>query len=80
MATRMQHPDHGFTYAYDDTEIARLGTYGWTVEGAASALKEALAESMRLDPPPTSLPAAAADYVRELNGAHPKRKYTRKAG
>jgi hypothetical protein len=32
MATRMQHPEHGWTHAYDEGEVARLEKLGWSVE------------------------------------------------
>jgi hypothetical protein len=32
MATRMIHPKHGATHAYDVTEIQRLQADGWSVE------------------------------------------------
>lgn len=64
MTTRMMHPLHGWTHAYSDEEIKRLQELGWSVEQVAplvvadksgdeeAALKEALVESMRMDPPP----------------------------
>jgi hypothetical protein len=30
-ATRMTHPQHGATHAYDSGEIARLKGFGWSV-------------------------------------------------
>ena len=32
MTTRMIHPQHGATHAYDNSEIARLKNLGWSVE------------------------------------------------
>lgn len=32
MPTRMAHPLHGFTHAYDNNEIAYLKARGWSVE------------------------------------------------
>jgi hypothetical protein len=64
MTTRMMHPDNGWTHAYGQGEIESLKALGWVVE-SERVVKEALAESMRLDPPPVDPPA--------------KRKYTRKA-
>jgi hypothetical protein len=37
-ATRMIHPDHGATHAYDEGEIAKLKAVGWSVEGEAVAI------------------------------------------
>lgn len=36
-ATRMTHPQHGATHAYDSGEIAKLKGFGWSVEGEAPA-------------------------------------------
>ena len=32
MPTRMTHPQHGATHAYDTGEIKRLEALGWSVE------------------------------------------------
>lgn len=32
MTTRMIHPEHGATHAYDNSEIERLKGFGWAVE------------------------------------------------
>lgn len=32
MPTRMTHPQHGATYAYDVGEVRRLENLGWSVE------------------------------------------------
>lgn len=32
MATRMAHPNHGFTHAYNNNDIAYLEKLGWSVE------------------------------------------------
>lgn len=32
MTTRMVHPLHGATHAYDNSEIERLKGFGWAVE------------------------------------------------
>jgi len=34
MTTRMIHPQHGATHAYDGGEIERLTRLGWTAESA----------------------------------------------
>jgi hypothetical protein len=36
MPTRMTHPLHGATHAYDTGEITRLEGYGWSVEKPAA--------------------------------------------
>jgi hypothetical protein len=35
MTTRMTHPQHGATHAYDKSEIERLEKLGWSVEKPA---------------------------------------------
>lgn len=37
MATRMVHPLHGATHAYDTGEVDRLKGLGWSVEGEKPA-------------------------------------------
>lgn len=32
MITRMTHPEHGFTDAYDTAEVQRLQVHGWYVQ------------------------------------------------
>ncbi len=32
MTTRMKHPEHGWTHAYDQSEIDRLKAHGWEPE------------------------------------------------
>lgn len=59
MTTRMVHPLHGAMHAYGKGEIERLQAMGWEVE-AEKACKAALAESMRLDPPPKRKPGRPA--------------------
>lgn len=38
MTTRMAHPEHGFTHAYDASEIKRLESFGWKVEAPEADL------------------------------------------
>lgn len=59
MTTRMMHPEHGWMHAYGDGEVESLKAQGWEVE-AEKVVKEALAESMRLDPPPKRKPGRPA--------------------
>jgi hypothetical protein len=47
---------HGAMHAYSTSEVAQLQSLGWSVERPTEeVLKEALAESMRLDPPLSDL-------------------------
>lgn len=39
MPTRMTHPQHGATHAYDKGEIERLEKLGWSVEKPAEPEK-----------------------------------------
>lgn len=32
MTTRMMHPEHGWTHAYDASEVESLKAQGWIVE------------------------------------------------
>lgn len=41
MTTRMQHPQHGFTHAYNQSEISYLETRGWTPEVKAAPVAPA---------------------------------------
>jgi hypothetical protein len=59
MAVRMMHTEHGWTHAYGDNEVESLKANGWEVE-SEKVVKEALAESMRLDPPPKRKPGRPA--------------------
>jgi hypothetical protein len=59
MTTRMMHPVNGWTHAYGEGEIESLKALGWVVE-SERVVKEALAESMRLDPPPKRKPGRPA--------------------
>ena len=67
----MTNPDHGTTAAYDTGERDRLVTLGWSLLNygdspnlppkvkptpAEAECKAALAESIRLDPPPVEAP------------------------
>lgn len=47
MTTRMVHPLHGATHAYDNGEIERLKGFGWAVEGVTvpAAVLEALTDA-----------------------------------
>ena len=38
MATRMMHPVHGFTHAYNNNDIAYLEKLGWSVEPNAETV------------------------------------------
>lgn len=40
MTTRMVHPLHGATHAYDVNEIERLKGWGWSVEVPAAPVAE----------------------------------------
>lgn len=42
MTTRMVHPLHGATHAYDNSEIERLKGFGWAVDGEKPAGDEHL--------------------------------------
>lgn len=67
MTTRMVHPQHGATHAYDKGEIERLEKLGWSVEGAAQAIQwptnEEVAERL-----------AAIAPARKKPGPKPKAK------
>lgn len=40
MTTRMTHPEHGATHAYDKGEIERLEKLGWLKEGDSPKVEE----------------------------------------
>lgn len=53
MTTRMAHPQHGFTHAYDTGEIQRLRSFGWVPEDELISQNDELDEltSIEVLPP-----------------------------
>lgn len=60
MIVRMVHPDHGATHVYDSSELDRLKSWGWSVEGE--------------NPPVIEPPAVVSEPAPERKKPGPKPK------
>jgi hypothetical protein len=76
MTTRMHHPEHGWTHAYGDAEVAAHEANGWVVEKLTIPGERAVIGNFASA---SAVGRPVPDVVQFFPEPKPKRKYTRKA-